>query len=395
MSLESDKGEGQQTTPGASASPSKLDNTKEKKKYVNQTDVPAYSLEQALRIAQSIGENYAFAPTRPLDVAAALNLSPGSGYFRMLCGCSSAYGLTEGGYNSPQIVVTALARRILEPTKEEDDIQARREAMLKPRVIKEFLNKYEGHKFPREDIAINVLIQMGVPRDAAQRTLELISESAKASGFFRDIKGTIYVNLQGTNVAANLFATETGSGEEDQGLNGRQGFPSREVPISPPREQQDTEPKPTPEKSGDNRRVFITHGKNKAFLDTLKDLLSFGELEPVISVERESVSQPVPDKVINDMRSCSAALIHVDAEQKLMNSDGEVQVVLNPNVLIEIGAAMALYGRRFILLVREGTALPSNLQGLYEVRYLDDKLDAETTIRLLKAIKEIKNHPMP
>ena len=56
---------------------------------------------------------------------------------------------------------------------------------------------------------------------------------------------------------------------------------------------------------------------------------------------------------------------------------------------------MALYGRRFILLVKEGVKLPSNLQGLYEVRYQGDALDGGTTIKLMKAINEMKNTPMP
>jgi hypothetical protein len=43
-----------------------------------------------------------------------------------------------------------------------------------------------------------------------------------------------------------------------------------------------------------NRRVFLTHGKNKSLLGTLKELLAFGEFEAVVSVERETVSQPVP-----------------------------------------------------------------------------------------------------
>jgi len=64
-------------------------------------------------------------------------------------------------------------------------------------------------------------------------------------------------------------------------------------------------------------------------------------------------------------------------------------------VLIEIGAAMALFGRRFILLVREGVKLPSNLQGLFEVRYTGDTLDGDATIKLLEAINDIKNHAMP
>ena len=95
------------------------------------------------------------------------------------------------------------------------------------------------------------------------------------------------------------------------------------------------------------------------------------------------------------MRSCGAAIIHVDAERVLVDKEANEHVVLNENVLIEIGAAMALYGQRYILLVKEGVNLPSNLQGLYEVRYEGDSLDGEATIRLLEAINDIKNYPLP
>ena len=137
------------------------------------------------------------------------------------------------------------------------------------------------------------------------------------------------------------------------------------------------------------------NGKNTAFIEPIKKLLGFGELTPVVSVERHSVSQPVPDKVLNDMRSCSAAIIHVEGDQILIDKEAKEHVVINPNVLIEIGAAMALYGRRFILLVREGVKLPSNLQGLYEVRYQGESLDGTATIKLLEAINDIKNNPLP
>ena len=64
--------------------------------------------------------------------------------------------------------------------------------------------------------------------------------------------------------------------------------------------------------------------------------------------------------------------------------------MLNANVLIEIGAAMALFGRKFILLVEKGVTLPSNLQGLYEVRFEGSKLDYEATMKLLKAFNDFK-----
>ena len=92
--------------------------------------------------------------------------------------------------------------------------------------------------------------------------------------------------------------------------------------------------------------MFLTHGKNRTFIESMKKLLAFGKLEAVVSAERQSVSQPVPDKVMSDMRSCGAAIIHVDDEMRLLDKSAQEHVILNPNVLFEIGAAMALYWRR-------------------------------------------------
>ena len=90
------------------------------------------------------------------------------------------------------------------------------------------------------------------------------------------------------------------------------------------------------------------------------------------------------------MRKCSLFM-----QVSIIDKDANELTLVNENVLIEIGAAMALYGRRFILLVREGVKLPSNLQGLYEVRYTSETLDGDATIRLLEAINDIKNNPSP
>jgi predicted nucleotide-binding protein len=373
-----------QTAPMAEPALETKDSPKRAK--VMQTDVPAYPLDEALQVARTILDNYAFKPTRPLDVAAAMGLAPTGTGFRMLTGASMAYGFTDGGWNAATITPQPLARRILQPTQVGDDVEARREAILKPKVLREFLRKYDGSRLPREDIALNVLSQMGVPANATKRTLDLIMASAEAVGFLQKIKDGTYVNLRSAIPMADESGDDEDAWDADQDV----------VPPAPL--QTDIAPPVRMIKGGSrlvNNRVFVTHGKNREFIDPIKQLLAFGELEPVVSVDKPSVSQPVPDKVMNDMRSCSAAIIHVDAEQRLIDQDTNEHIVLNPNVLIEIGAAMALFGRRFILLVRDGVRLPSNLQGLFEVRYKGDKLDGEATIELLKAITDIKNHPLP
>ena len=323
-----------------------------------------------------------------------MDLTPTSGKFRMLCGASIAYGLTQGGYNAAQIAPTELAREIVEPREEGADLAGRREAVMKPRILREFLSKYSGSPLPREDIGINVLKSMNVPPDRAKQVWETVLRSADSVGFLQTIKDRKYVNLGGVK------PPEAPTKGEDESANGAEPEAQLRELV---RTGHDPEPAAVVEESrrasghGDTRlrRVFITHGKNTSFIEPIKELLGFGELIPVVSVQRESVAQPVPDKVMNDMRGCGAAIIHVDGEMKLLDADAKEHTVINSNVLIEVGAAMALYGRRFILLVREGVKLPSNLQGLYEVRYQGEALDGGVTIRLLKAINELKAVSLP
>ena len=90
------------------------------------------------------------------------------------------------------------------------------------------------------------------------------------------------------------------------------------------------------------------------------------------------------------MRTCQAAVIHVSVERYLLDEQGNKVPQLNGNVLIEIGAAMALYKGNFVLLVEDGATLPSNLQGLYECRYLGDELGGEATMKLLKTFNDFQ-----
>lgn len=111
----------------------------DKRTYVAQSDVPTCALEEALRVPRALADNYAGKTTTPLNVAVALNMTPSGRTFGNLCGASIAYGLTAGGSNAKEISVEALAKRILGPTEEGDDLAAKREAVLRPRVFGEFL----------------------------------------------------------------------------------------------------------------------------------------------------------------------------------------------------------------------------------------------------------------
>jgi len=355
-----------------------------KRSYVKQADVPLASLEDALRIPKAIIENYAGDPTSPLKLAKALDIDPKGSQLKILCGAAIAYGLTEGGAQAASVSITELASKILRPLEEGAQVEGRREAILKPRVFGEFLRKYDQNALPRRDIARNVLVDMGVPEARADEVLDRLEACAESAGFIVKIKGKRHIDLSGVPSVLEPAESSINTESEEVPKKSATITPSVMPPAASASAAREAERA---------KRVFIAHGKD--LIEPIRKLLEYGELQAVVAAERQSVSKPVPDKVMADMRNCGAAIIHVDVESQMKDSSGRDHVVLNPNVLIEIGAAMAFYGRRFILLVREGISLPSNLQGLYEVRYGGSTLDASSTIQLLEAIKDIKNYPLP
>lgn len=359
----------------------------ERRRRISQTEIPRVTLEQAIRVPQALAEQYGKQPARPFDVAAALEMSPTSGPFRELCGAAIGYGLTDGGPNASSIALTELGRRVVAPLEEGDDERARRQAALVPGVQRRFLERYDGSPLPTDRIAQNVLEEMGVPSDATKRVFGIIVQNARSVDFIKHIKDKTYVDL-GPAVLDNKAG-----GNRSEPIGDPTEFQAAaEVPhedesdLTPPSEAAAPAAATMP-----NRRVFVSHGSNRRVVQQLKELLSFGDFEPVVAVERETVSKPVPQKVLDDMRSASAGIIHVSSEQRLLDDKGNERRVLNENVLIEIGAAMALYGDRYVLLVEEGTTLPSNLQGLYEVRYAGTELGYDATMKVLKALNEFKS----
>lgn len=350
--------------------------TQPKRTYISQSEIPRLTLSEAIRLAQSLYDDFAGKPTPPYQLAMAVDISPTSSGWQDLCGASIAYGLTSGGKKAQTISLTDLGRRVVAPTVEGDDLMAKVECALRPEIARRFYEHYNRAKFPQDRIARNVLTEMGVPSDRPDKVLEILKRNGEFVGIIHQTKTGPFV------------AIDTPQPQFEEGTSLVTMEEQAEVGAELPSDTGAVQPRVSGLPS--NQRVFITHGKNKEIVSQLKDLLSFGKFIPVVAEEHETTSKPVPDKVLEDMRSCFAGVIHVASEDELLDKEGTVHHKINENVLIEIGAAMALYGRNLILLVHKGIHLPSNLQGLYVCYYEGGKLDYEATMKLLKAFSEFK-----
>lgn len=366
---------------------SKSSNTvNSKKSYISQDDIPSYSLEEGLKIANALYENFggrsAFA--EPHQLASAVNVSPTSTNWRYLTGSALAYGLTVGGARAETITLGELGKSIVSPTKDGEDIKAKVEAALKPAICRKFFERFNRAKFPQENIGKNILETMGVPKDKVDKVLDIMKKNGYFTGIITDTKTGPYVAIsvssKSSEVANGNGSLMNGNGDDIEEDHGEAENP----------EFMGMPPKPAETPKPENNHVFVSHGRNTDIVKQLKELITYGKHIPVVSVENETVSKPVPEKVFDDMRKCFAGIINIEAEEELLDVAGNKKIRLNENVLIEIGAALALYGDNVILLVKEGVTLPSNLQGLYQCRYKDAKLDYEATMKVLKGMNDFK-----
>lgn len=158
------------------------------------------------------------------------------------------------------------------------------------------------------------------------------------------------------------------------------------IPIEPSISQNKIE-KVIPEEDFE-LRVFISHGKNQDIVEQVETLLGLADIDSEIAVKEETSAIPVPDKVFNAMRRCSAGIIIVSVEEGNKDVNGNYRI--NENVLIEIGAAFVLYEKKVVLLWDKRLPVPSNLQGLYRCEYEGNDLNWGAGMKLMKAIKGFK-----
>ncbi len=356
-----------------------------------QSFCPAVPIKEILRIPQAIKDNFAGQATPPLLLAEACKISPTSSNWRRYTGAAVAYGLISGGYNSKSIALTDLGERIVSPIIEGDNLLALKEAIMKPALFSKIYNTYNGNKLPKTDIACNILFKEGIPKEKQESTWQIIKDNAAEAGILRVISGNEYIHLETNSCQTKLPNSDINvSNISDVYADENTSLPDEVMErmcITPPAE----EPKAAPATEKRKPNIFISHGKNNTIIvGQLKELLVYGQMEPVVSVERETTAIPVPDKVFDDMRNCNAGIIHIDFEKVTTDDKSGEYEKLNENVLIEIGAAIALYDKRVILLCKKGTNLPSNLQGLYRCEYEGNQLDYTATMKLLKTMQELR-----
>lgn len=370
-------------TPEAAAS-----QTAARRSRISQADIPSISLEKARRIPQAIADNYGSGATRPLDVASAIDMTPSSGNFRVLCGAAVGYGLTDGGPNAPSISLTKLGARVVTPQEVDDDRRALREAALKPTIAAQFYKKYDGSPLPPKNIGKNVLAGFGVPTDRTEKVFDLLVENARHVDFLKTIKDKEYVDVGGP------LGADSGQGDQADGEDLDPDLDAElddltddvidangtDVPAATP---------PTPATPAAKNAIFVGHGGNKKPADQLTRILTEYRIPFKQAVEEPNRARPIPVKVADTMRECGAAILVFTADQEYFDADGNSIWRPSENVSNELGAASVLYGERIVIFKENGVDLASNFSSIGYIEFEKDKL-SDKGIELFRELVSMK-----
>lgn len=172
------------------------ENAEKKSSRLSQGEMPRSMLRDVVTLAESLRDNFASKNATPIDLATSINRSPTSSSWRFLTGAAVAYGITDNAYGASSISLTTLGRQIVSPTEEGVGQEGLITALLRPKILKNFYEKYDGSKFPKDDIAKNVLNQLGVPQDRTDEALKIVKENAKLVGIMTDTGNGQYIQLR-------------------------------------------------------------------------------------------------------------------------------------------------------------------------------------------------------
>ncbi len=180
-------------------------------------DLPRKTLEDALRVATAIKDEYAGKLATWEDIAKALGFSPTNPNNKYFLWAATAYGLIEKDEND-QYRLTEIARKILAQTYEGERREGIIKAIAKPAILGRFFSDYGGALLPSGEIFRNVLEQKySIPQSRIDETIQLILQNARFAEILEEQPEGKY-RLRSGNEAIGITPSEISTGPAEASI---------------------------------------------------------------------------------------------------------------------------------------------------------------------------------
>jgi hypothetical protein len=337
------------------------DKEEKDKKLGSRRPFPIHTIEEALKVAKAIQDKNAGKPWKPLFIAEALGIKPGSSNFRDITSSSYKYGLTDGTWNAEHISLTPLGRSLTKPTDLQQELRDKQDAVLKIEVFRKIYEHYKDAKFPTADTYFKNMLEkeFAVPSELIDECIQLLLDNGRFASIIRDVQGAPYVVFAETPSEAPAEGPKAETEEEKPPVEPR---PPLAPPVQPPVINQ----------------IFVAHGKNTVPLEQLKKILAEFKIPFKVAIDEPHIGRPISQKVADLMKSCTSAIFIFTADEEYADAEGKKFYRPSDNAIYELGAASILYGNKIVILREEEVSLASDFRDLGYITFEKDKLDAKS-----------------
>lgn len=153
-----------------------------KTKAIASDDLPRKTLEEAIRVARVIKDDYAGKLATWDDIAESMGFAASNPNNKYFLWAATAYGIIEKT-GDDRYRLTEIGRKILAPTYENEDFEGKVIAIGKPTILARFHSDYGSSQLPSNDIFRNVLEQKySIPEARVDETIQLILNNARFAG---------------------------------------------------------------------------------------------------------------------------------------------------------------------------------------------------------------------
>jgi predicted nucleotide-binding protein len=348
-------------------------------------DFPRLSLEQALELPNALLRNGG-QPLTSIDLATAINRSPGSSYIRTLGTAAIAYGLTGGSYKST-FKMESGGEAIVSPRSPDERAASLVAAALRPTVFRKVFDYYKGKKFPEQQFFINTVIrEFEVDPKQAQSFYETFSANVRFVGLVRATPGGDWLTSEANAgppepIPADVPADDASDPTTAEDISDARPAGSNLQTTDAP-----------PQRKRRPNKLFVGHGRNKKPVDQLTKLLRDLGIPYLVAEDEPNAGRPISKKVRDTMDQCGAAVLVFTADVEYFDKDGNPIWRPSENVSHELGASAVLYDDRIIMFKEESVDLASNFSGIGYIPFEKDKLDAKMNdlLRELVALKILR-----
>jgi len=350
-------------------------------------DFPKLSLEQALAVPNALMLNGG-QPMTVIDLATALNKSPGSSGVRMLGKAAGDYGLTSGSYKS-QFKMEPTGRAIVEPISTDEKSTSLVKAALAPAAFQKVYDFYKGKKVPEKQFLSNTVVrQFEVDAKQVDSFTTIFLANLRFVGLVKTTPGGDWITA--TPAAPDEIRPPMADADASDAIDDVEDDSNDDAILYKPPVSTPVPAEPAKKKRPN--KLFIGHGKNKVPLNQLTKTLADLQIPNVVVQDLANEGRPISQKVRDAMDQCSAAVLIFSADEEYFDKDGNSVWKPSENVSHELGAASIMYENRVILFKEESVQLASNYSGIGYIPFEKNKLDAKTNelLRELLALRILR-----